>query len=685
MSFGWSAGDIAAAITLVYNIVKALDDYDGASDDYREAMAFMRDLSRTLEPLQAFTAWKAYPEYGEQISKQVEYIRDPINKFRDEVLRLEPSLGEKSRKGYHRHVPQKLKWHILKSGKALRLKKQIASHIRVIDTLMQRLTLDVVLAMQQKLPEHICALFNESVRPELVEALREALPATSSTLINSSQQAQDRLESRLLAGIEDIKQHLNNPDLIQRGMKTRLDKYAINNRQHVLTEEGACMAPYRSNDDGLRREASYHDSTKIKESLKEVYYLLFLYLGLFLKGLFIALAQSVQPTQALTTIPLAKYNITFLDAIGRPPRVIHYEYFKSFRMFQAFLREEFINLPGSTWVKHGRFLIMNHKNNRVLDERTWSRLVTPGTTVTMSMVLRKKIQTFAKVDEQKCADTSCSGKWKTPESDSWTTCPLCSKEVFHTFLEPPPDQKRRDSSIEEPSITTKPDQRLQTPTEFLLTDQPLPTSSEKRMKEEFDDDVSAFKRIVQQSWTIDESYETISALIKHNLGLDLPPGMQAEFGRAVVAEKFARKGNLSDTEITHYFEKRYSLCQDPFLQLKDYMIHDNRSEFKKPRGTRCSFEGVISVGGTDYKLVGQGNGPLSSLAKALKSIGLDIKAQDYKEHAIGEGKDIKAVSFLKIRGRSHFGRSAWGVAIHEDVYQSSLVALLSAASNLFGQ
>jgi hypothetical protein len=32
-------------------------------------------------------------------------------------------------------------------------------------------------------------------------------------------------------------------------------------------------------------------------------------------------------------IPLVKYNITFLDIIGRPPRVLLYEYFRSFKVF----------------------------------------------------------------------------------------------------------------------------------------------------------------------------------------------------------------------------------------------------------------------------------------------------------------------------------------------------------------
>ena len=47
MSFGWSAGDIATALTLLYSIIEALDDVNGAADNYREAMGFLRDLKRT--------------------------------------------------------------------------------------------------------------------------------------------------------------------------------------------------------------------------------------------------------------------------------------------------------------------------------------------------------------------------------------------------------------------------------------------------------------------------------------------------------------------------------------------------------------------------------------------------------------------------------------------------------------
>jgi hypothetical protein len=141
MSFGWSAGDIAAAITLAYNLIQALDTYDGSAVEYREAVSFLRDLKRTLEPLEAFTVLNAYPMYKNDIERHVAQIKQPIEEFLLAVLKYEPSLGAKAAAGKHRHVLRKLQWYTFMSKKVLGLQKRIESHRRVLDTLLQRLTL----------------------------------------------------------------------------------------------------------------------------------------------------------------------------------------------------------------------------------------------------------------------------------------------------------------------------------------------------------------------------------------------------------------------------------------------------------------------------------------------------------------------------------------------------------------
>lgn len=141
MSFGWSAGDIAAAVTIVYNIYEALDNCHGAAREYREAVSFLKALTRTLEPLKTFTAWKAYPEYGKDIKSHVELIKGPVDEFLRTVCKYEPSLGAGAKSGRHRHVYRKLKWHLVISKKVQVLKQNIEADMRVLDSLLQRLLL----------------------------------------------------------------------------------------------------------------------------------------------------------------------------------------------------------------------------------------------------------------------------------------------------------------------------------------------------------------------------------------------------------------------------------------------------------------------------------------------------------------------------------------------------------------
>jgi hypothetical protein len=134
----------------------------------------------------------------------------------------------------------------------------------------------------------------------------------------------------------------------------------------------------------------------------------------------------------------AKYNISFLDTIGRPPRVLLFEYFRSFKVWrlmllvstdrlvliecfqvlQAFIQHDFKDLPGAAWVGRGRYLGLSLANNRTLDERNWSLFVAPGTTIAMSMVMRKLLDA-SNLTETRCPETSCPGTWPRSETGSW--------------------------------------------------------------------------------------------------------------------------------------------------------------------------------------------------------------------------------------------------------------------------
>ena len=141
MSFGWSTGDIAIAIRLIYEVTNALDSSNGAAGDYRDTVLFLKDLKRTLEPLQCFTASDVPSAYRKDITEQVDHLKQPISEFLQTVAKFDSSLGHNAKKGRQHHVFKKLEWYMRVSKKAQALKEKIKTHMRIIDMLMLRLTL----------------------------------------------------------------------------------------------------------------------------------------------------------------------------------------------------------------------------------------------------------------------------------------------------------------------------------------------------------------------------------------------------------------------------------------------------------------------------------------------------------------------------------------------------------------
>ncbi|KAI0201503.1 hypothetical protein F4808DRAFT_425372 [Astrocystis sublimbata] len=184
-----------------------------------------------------------------------------------------------------------------------------------------------------------------------------------------------------------------------------------------------------------------------------------------------------------------------------------------------------------------------------------------------------------------------------------------------------------------------------------------------------------------------------SAFILHSqLELDLPRGLQVTFSGVVQgrAEELGRE--LRADEITSLFETTYFLRENPHYRLVDYSIanerpasseahdNDNNKTQDTPDITR-TFSGVILAGGKEVAVRGQGNGPISAMVAALRGLGLQFDVHDYKEHAIGEGQDVKAATYIECKPAGS-KQTFWGVGIHEDVVQSSLIAVLNAASRL---
>ena len=189
----------------------------------------------------------------------------------------------------------------------------------------------------------------------------------------------------------------------------------------------------------------------------------------------------------------------------------------------------------------------------------------------------------------------------------------------------------------------------------------------------------------------------VAWIIQRSLELDLPRGLQVAFSKIVQRRADEVGRELLPREIQALFEEAYYLNKTPRFTLVDYNITTDRSispvppEKGKSQNTQNlnrRFDGVIAIDGEEHNIQGVGNGALSSLANALHSLGIELDVEDYKEHSIGGdknarvwGRDVKAATYIEASTPGSKTK-VWGVGIHEDVVQASLIALLSAASSV---
>ncbi|KAF2086343.1 2-isopropylmalate synthase [Saccharata proteae CBS 121410] len=182
----------------------------------------------------------------------------------------------------------------------------------------------------------------------------------------------------------------------------------------------------------------------------------------------------------------------------------------------------------------------------------------------------------------------------------------------------------------------------------------------------------------------------VAWIILRELELDLPRGLQVAFSKIIQRETDMLGREMLPAEITKLFKEAYHLEHNPRFTLIDYDITTDRSVSPAPptepgktqstKNLKRMFSGVIEIDGHEHRIKGVGNGAISSLANALKTLGIDLDVSEYKEHSIGEGREVKAATYIQCSSASS-SQKVWGVGIHEDVVQASLIALLSAASS----
>ncbi|MGZ1492015.1 2-isopropylmalate synthase [Brevibacterium sediminis] len=172
----------------------------------------------------------------------------------------------------------------------------------------------------------------------------------------------------------------------------------------------------------------------------------------------------------------------------------------------------------------------------------------------------------------------------------------------------------------------------------------------------------------------------VTYLLKSEYGLDLPRRMQVEFSRAVQQHTEAG-GEVTAEKIRRIFNYEYLPADDPEKAWGRFQIVGLRTESGNVDGGGSSAERIevdLIVDGQERTYEGRGNGPIDALVKILiDQFDVDVRLQDYSEHAIGSGADTNAAAYVELAVED---RVVWGAGLHPNITKASLKAVVSAVN-----
>ena len=171
----------------------------------------------------------------------------------------------------------------------------------------------------------------------------------------------------------------------------------------------------------------------------------------------------------------------------------------------------------------------------------------------------------------------------------------------------------------------------------------------------------------------------VSYLLKTTHNLDLPRRLQIEFSRIVQRHTDTYGGEVNAENLWAIFADEYL----PAAAAPDAdLVSWGRFELKGATLTQAGEgDSILTVtvreNGERKLLTASGNGPLDAFVSALEQTGVSVRVLDYAEHALSEGRDARAASYVECEVN---GQVLWGVGIDPSITTSSFKAVISAVN-----
>ena len=170
----------------------------------------------------------------------------------------------------------------------------------------------------------------------------------------------------------------------------------------------------------------------------------------------------------------------------------------------------------------------------------------------------------------------------------------------------------------------------------------------------------------------------VAYILESDYQLDLPRALQVEFSRVVQDVTDATGAEISSAEIWKLFEREYLEASSP-LEFVEYL---SMPDSESPDGRRLTAS--VRFRGEEKTVEGRGNGPIAAFVNALgNELDISVRVLGFHEHATTHGADATAVAYLQMEVND--GDALFGVAIHPNITEASLLALICGINRHFAR
>ncbi|MCI5892282.1 MAG: 2-isopropylmalate synthase [Clostridiales bacterium] len=163
----------------------------------------------------------------------------------------------------------------------------------------------------------------------------------------------------------------------------------------------------------------------------------------------------------------------------------------------------------------------------------------------------------------------------------------------------------------------------------------------------------------------------IGYLMEQRFGYNIPKKMREDFGYMVKGVSDHLHKELQPDEIFNIFKDNYINIESPLKMLE--------AHFEQKDGIIAHV--TLEMNGERKVLTGSGNGRLDAATNAFRDALLSkYTIETYEEHAISTGSNSKACAYIGLSDA--YGNVTWGVGIHDDIINASIIALISAINRI---